>query len=498
MPVRLALALVAALAFGGCVSSWFPAPPARAAHAGPVPPAPDLGRQPAGADPRPVVLEGAVLGPLLGIDPADLVAVAWHGGRAWRVPVQVDERFHYDLAVVYEGMEPGDCPRASWCRDLDGHAVRLGYADAGTHVGPDPDPTLDVLDEVALLAADFGEPPPPGAVPPGVDPASGVEVRVEVGGAERAVTLWRRTGPGLAAPAPRVAYRPEFRRGPYLATYDRGGRRPPRLGWPGGIPSGGRGGANPEASWVQTAHYALAFSDRWVWDRLHVGPPEARGPDLLDVDMVMFAPGICERTPRTGSLSEGGFLVNRTGPVRAIRHAVGFNSGPLVETAWTFYPRLVESRTALRVHRIPGVMAFLDLSDAARGAVYRDSRYPDGVAIDGRPDGLAAGPAAWQAVEREGGGWAVVHDVEASGDGGLSVEAVYRDDERPRPPACMTDRQLVGAHGVWVRGPIPNTDPRHGPAGRLVLRRAFAFGENAEADVGALRQPLVPRVRALP
>ena len=491
MPRRPALLLAAALTLAGCLSSWTPGLPARAAS-GVAPPDVGLAAS-ADVDPRPVVLTGDALGPVLGVDPADLVAVAWHDGRPRAVPVQVDERFRYDVATVYRGMVPGDCPRKPWCRDLDGHAVIAGYADPGTLVGPDPDPTLD---EVALLAADFGDEPT--GVPAGVDPASGVEVRVDVGGTDRVVTLWRRTGPDLAPPAARVAYRPAFERGAYLDTYDRAGRRPPVVGWPGGLPSGRRGGPNPEDSWVQTAHYAAAFSERWVWDRLHIGPPGARGPDLLDLDMVMFAPDICERTPWTGSLSEGGFLVNRAGPVRAIRHAVGFNSGPLVTTVWTFYPRMIESRATLRVHRIPGIMAFLDLSDAARGATFRDARHT-AVAIDGRPDARRPGPATWQAVERDGGGWVTTYDVEASDDvaAEVTVEGLYRDEDRPGSPACMTDRQWIGAHGVWARGPIPNTDPRDEPAGHLALRRSMVLAGDADADLALLATPLAVRVRPL-
>ena len=495
-PPRPLLLVALAVSVGGCASAWLPAPPAETTGGTPPAPPAAFGAADAGADPRPVVLTGADLGPLRGIAPADLVAVSYRDGRYHGVPVQVDERFVYDLAVVYRGMAPGDCPSASWCRDLDGHVVRPGYADPDTHVGPDPDPTLDRLDEVALLAADFGDAPP--APPPGLDPASAVEVRVAVGGADRVVTLGRRTD-SAAPPEPRVAYRAAFERGPYLAGYDRRGVRPPWLGWPAGLVSGGRGGSNPEDSWVQTPHYALAFSDRWVLDRLHVGPPGDRGPDLLDVDMVMFGPGICHRTPRTGSLSEGGFLVNKAGPVRAIRHAVGFNSGPLVEAQWTFYPRLVESRTTLRVHKIPGVMAFFDLSDAARGAVYRDAAHPDGVAVDGRPDRLPPAPPAWQAVERAGGGWVTAHTVEAFSPGGrpatVPAETLYRDDARPADPACMTDRAYLGAHGVRVRGPVPNTDPRHGPAGRLALVRRTALGGDPRADLGWLAAPLAPRTR---
>ena len=492
--VRL-LVLAAGLLLGGCVSQWMAAPPAPA-HRGapPTPPAP-FERGDVRADPRAVVVTGADLGPLRGIDPGDLVATAYVDGRHRAVPVQVDERFVYDLAVVYRGMAPGDCPQRSWCRDLDGWVLRPGYADPDTHVGPDPDPTLDRLDEVALLAADFGD--EPGPAPPGVDPASGVEVRAVVGGAVRVVTLWRRTGPDLAPPRPRVSYRPTFERGGYLAAYDRGGVQPPWIGWPAGVPSGGRGGSNPEDSWVQTPHYALAFSDRWVWDRLHVGPPDARGPDLLDIDMVLFGLGFCQRTPRSGSLGEGGFLVNRSGPVRAIRWAVGFNSGPLVEALWTFYPRLVESRTTLRVHAIPGVMTFLDLSPAARGAVYRDAAHPDGVAIDGEPEAVRPARPSWQAVDQvEPGraGWVIAHTVEAFSPEGrpatVPAETFYLDDARPPDPACMTDGSYLGAHGVRVRGPVPNTDPRHGRAGRLALHRRVALGGDWRADLDALSAPL--------
>lgn len=446
-------------------------------------------------DPRPVVVSGEGLGPLFGAAADEVAAFAVRDGRLVEVPVQVDERFVYDVARVYAGLTPGDCPRAWWCRDLEGHVVTLGYADPGTHVGPDPLPGLDADDEVALLAADFGTPLAEGQVPEGVDPASGVEVRVEVGDEERAVTLWRRRS---ARPAPDagVTYAAQFERGSYLSTYDRAGRRPPWIGWPLGFPSGTRTGLNPEDSWVRTPHYALAFSDRWILDRLHVGPPEARGPDLLDIDMVMFGPGVCQRTPRTGALSEGGFLVNRSGPVRAIRRAVGFNSGPLVETEWTFYPRLAESRTALRVHPIPGVIAFLDLSDEAEGATYRSARLHSGARVDGRPDWLPEGEVEWEAVERDGGGWTVRHEVTARVPG-VRVVPFYADSARPDQPPCMGDRQFLGAHGVWARGPIPNTDPRHGEAGALVLRRTFAFGGDTEADLDALRQPLVPRLRAL-
>ncbi len=150
---------------------------------------------PAGSDPRPVVLVGSETPLLEQAAPGNIVAFAFRGGVFEPVPVQVDERFRYDLATVYTGMEPRDCPRRAWCRDLDGQVEILGYADPTTHVGPDPDPAFDADDEVALMVADFGE--RTDAHPPGVDPETATEVAAETGGERRFAYLYVRTDPAL-------------------------------------------------------------------------------------------------------------------------------------------------------------------------------------------------------------------------------------------------------------------------------------------------------------
>lgn len=441
-------------------------------------------------DPRPVVLTGADAPALLGAAPASVRALALRGGALSPIPVQVDERFEYDIAVVYADLNPRRCARPSWCRDVMGQVIELGYADPGTQVGPDPDATLDADDEIALMLADFG----PRASEP---PAGASEVAVASGGTTRYAYLLaspEAAGAPGASGEPYVRYTAQFERGPYLATYDRAGSPPPVLmNWLYGYPSRQRRGNNPETTTVATDHYTVGFSDRWILDRLEIGG----GPDLLDIDMVAFGPGVCQRTPHTASLSEGGFLVNRSGPVRAIRRVIGFNSGPLAELQWTFYARYAESRAALRVHPVPGAMSFLDLTPEAYGAIYRSAAHPLGVLVDGRRDPmLEHGIPDWETLTGEAGSYAVRHHTDASGfDREMEVTTTYRDEATPSVQACMFDDRYIAAHGIRVRSKIPNTDPRRGEHGQIALRREFVFGGDPAASLDALREPLAVTVR---
>ncbi len=449
-------------------------------------------RPASGDDPRPVVLTGAEVPALLGAAPEAVRAFAVRDGALAPIPVQVDERFVYDLAVVYEGLTPEDCPRRGWCEDLAGHVVGLGYADPGTHVGADPDATLDADDEIALMLADFGP-----------------RVQIVASGAvEIAVTA--ATFPALASgetryayleiapeaarcPGAHVTYAPAFARGDYLASYDRAGRHPPRfMSSLYGYPSREWTASNPETTTLTTAHYAVGFSDRWIMDELRIDG----GPDILDIDMVAFGPGVCQRTPYTASLSEGGFLVNKAGPVRAIRRVVGFNSGPLAELEWVFYARYAESRASLRVHRVPGVMNYLDLTPAMHGAVYRSASTPSGALIDGRIDpGVGDAFPSWEIVRGRAGAYAVRHEIAARGFEPRLTTA-YRDEREPSVMACLHDREYVGAHGMWVRSKIPNTDPRLDDApASLAMSRRFVFGGDPRAGLAAMDAPLAVTVR---
>jgi hypothetical protein len=76
----------------------------------------------------------------------------------------------------------------------------------------------------------------------------------------------------------------------------------------------------------------------------------ATGADILDRHKNLFAPGNCVRSEDTFSAAEGAFIVNKSGPVRALRAYIGANSGPYTGRLHVFYARRELITTYLRVH----------------------------------------------------------------------------------------------------------------------------------------------------
>ena len=272
-----------------------------------------------------------------------------------------------------------------------------------------------------------------------------------------------------------------------LRTYDREGRRTPRNPRPVHDPYV----SNPEDTTVRTAYYTLGFADRWMWNRLEI----EGGPDILDVDVLGAPVGNCVRSPYTGSLSRGAFLVNRDGPVRGIRRVIGFNSGAMTEMQWTFYQRFADARTTLRVHPLPGATAYLDHSAEAEGMRYRSSNS-DWVSIDGQHDQIGTAAPEWEMVAGRQGSYVVTYDVEVSGVPRPPIERVYLDDAHPRTPPCLLDGAYYGAHGIALTGELQNTDPSRGRAGHFSVRRRFAFGGDPEVALRQLQEDV--RVRTQP
>lgn len=497
-------------------------------------------------DPRayhPVVLsahEGFDLGPLLNAPVRDLVAFAFDAARSAfvQIPVQVDERYVYDAAQLYEGITT--C-QGGWCEDLPGHVVTLDYADSDHAAGPDPNNRFDADDEAVLLLSDFGNPTQ--GHPPGVYTQTRVEVKATFGDGDSYAYLYRRSDGSLDSSAGRnyVTYHFET----VNPVYDRVGVRPGDF--TGQLTSTYHGVSNPEESWVETASYRMQFADRWVLDHLAVGPPESRSPDLLTYDAFRGTdnpnnPGFtgCVRWTFTGSASEGGFLVNRDGPIRGIRRMLGFNSGPITEVRWTFYPHGAAMRMAYRLHHVGhGLALFLHLSDAATGYVHGYGTHRGGLVatdpVDGSDPGFGrvrlpewqpftelsrSDDGAWQTLSDPTGGygWALLYGVE-------STIPFHRPDEQPslfyRDDGALFENCNIddvtgsnfdetfttyrGAHGIEVPqqspwgpgthledGGLPNTDPRHEdkdtPRYDLTLHRLFAFGPDPAAALEAVRQ----------
>ena len=244
--------------------------------------------------------------------------------------------------------------------------------------------------------------------------------------------------------------------GPYLTTYDT------------------QDGPNPENSTVSTLYYSHHFSDRWISDEIHVTVGGATGIDILDRHKAQFAPGNCVRSEDTFSDGEGAFVVNKSGPVRALRSYVGANSGPLTQREHVFYEGRQDIRTFLRVHAISGIMDFFDYSPEASGMTYYNDLNTSGVTIDGDPDSVAVGAIQWEMVSGSQGSLVIVGSL-STNIAGLSPTSYYLDDSAPEVTQCTGDAFAYGSSGVRVNQTIPCTDPALGCSNHLDTTRTIYY-----------------------
>jgi len=422
----------------------------------------------------PVVLTGADVPELIGVDPGDLVGFRYDGG--WKqIPVQVDER-----AVISYGA----------VRKTNGSFTHEAYTDPGTYAGADPDPTVDGDDEIAMMARDAGSNASKLTSPQGVVPATRTRVSVDdpIGdGPARFIYLFE-TDSGLdpAAGKSYVDYDYSLVSGDYKETYNFAGiATNVTVGPP----------ANPEDSTVTTPFYSLHLLGAWVEDGMAIDAGAATGVDILDGDKAQVSFG-CGRSEVSFSRGGGGFIANKSGPVRAIRSYIGANSGTYTQQDRVYYERAEVMRTYLRVHAgINTIDQFLDYSPAASGMTYRTSTHPGGVTIDGVPDpdletGNALGPAVdWEQTTGPQGSLSIVSRVDTDIPT-FAAGSYYQDDTTPTTQQCSgyADAEAWGAAGPGVTGVGVNTDPTLGPAKNLTATRTTFFSApGATADLAALR-----------
>jgi len=409
----------------------------------------------------PVVITGADVPSLQGVSPSTIVAFRYLGG--WQqVPVQVDERFTQTLQNVYNNVTGSGT-----------NIPVLVYSDPNTFTGPDPDPNFDADDEIALMAKDAGDLAPGGAAPGHTVPGSGVQLTVSdplQPGAVGYVYLFEQDGAlDPSAGQSYVSYSFNLLSGDYKTTYKLTGTLSTDP-----IPG------NPENSLVVTPYYSHHFSDRWNSDELSVTAGASTGVDILDRHKALFAPGTCGRSEdtfdlgTTSSHGEGAFIVNKVGPIRAIRSYIGANSGPNTQREHVFYAQREDVRTVLRVHAIPSVMDFFDYSPPASGMTYYNDLNTGGVTIDGSPDSPTLGAITWEMVTGAQG--SLVHAASISTDiPAFSYTSYYLDDTTPPDTQCTGDAFAYGSSGVYVNMAIPNTDPGIGGTNHLDTVRTIYY-----------------------
>jgi hypothetical protein len=391
----------------------------------------------------PVVLTGQQLSGLVGTQPNRIVAFATAGSGWAQIPVQVDERKDTTMAAVY------NLPTTQTFYGSSINVPVKVYADPNTFTGADTNAAFDADDEIAFMAHDAGGPRGDRAAPAGTT-GQAIEVKLtEPGATDQVGYVYLFTSSGSLDPGAGERYvNYEFRlnSGDYKTTFNR------------------TNGPNPENSTVTGATYSTHFSDRWLQDELRLtrgGSPTVDLIDRVKYDIQL----LCARNENTFNDEEGAFVINKSGPVRAIRSIVGSNSGPNTQNTQIFYESAVDTITDLRVHAIPNVGAHLDFSSGAQGMTYRNPRVPNGVAIDGQPDTIPAGtPTWWTFLGNQGGlGMAVKIDQNVT----QPPVTWYEDDATPTTTQCTGDSQAIGDSGAWFNQWINCTDPGTGCNGRL-------------------------------
>ncbi len=416
----------------------------------------------------PVITTGAALPKLIGSAPSAVVGFAWDGSAWHQVPVQVDER---------DQVNPGQIlhrPAASWAKLPGGAPFTIlaytpppspsaGYTSYPTYTPPDSDPTFDANDELSFLGNDTGKAADAAAGDPTqVDVSTRQQVHVTdpVTSADGYLYLYKSTTlTGGGAGTTGVVYTFSLDRGPYLTTY--------RMGTASIAPNN-TAGTNPEHSTVTTPLYSQTYGDRWLNNGVAISAGGASGTNFYERARTQFLPGYCGRSEDTfddvipSSPYEAGYIVNISGPVRAIRSHVGTNSGTYTTTTDIFYPGREDSITDLRVHTIPAVMSFDDLLTSATGLTYTDDQNT-GVPIDGTPDTITAAHASPWAMVSGPTGSLVTQRGLVTDIPGVELSTYYLDQSPASPAPCTGDAAAWGQNGVKLTGPgagnLACTDP---------------------------------------
>ena len=423
----------------------------------------------------PLVLDGSSLPKLLGTDPMHIVGFAWDG-KAWhQVPVQVDQRDYVSPGQIYH------LPTSSY-PTLYGTTTpykilvytppatpTAGYTSSETYTPSDSDPTFDANDELSFLVNDTGQ-QAGGSVsdPGGVDGASREMVTATdpLNSAQVGYLYLFHSDSltGGSAGTDGVTYNFSLDSGSYTGTYKMGSASlTPNNTW----------GFNPEHSTVTTPSYRQTYGDRWLDNGLAITTQGSTGANILERTHY-YVTNTCSRSEDTfdggaDNPGEGAFVVNISGPVRAIRSYIGANSYKYTVNTDVFYPNREDTITELRGHAgLPGYGSADDFVTGTSGLTYADP-VNSNVPIDGVPDSVksisfttgSTAPASWQMVSGAQGSLVTVRAL-STDISGLNVSTVYQDKNPASPAQCTGDAAAWGENGMNLTSPVgsvPITDP---------------------------------------
>lgn len=452
----------------------------------------------------PVVLEGSALPKLLGSDPMHVVGFSWDGSAWHQIPVQVDQRDYVSPGQIY------DLPASSYPK-LFGTTtpykilvytppatLTAGYSSGQTYTPPDSDPTFDSNDQLSFLANDTGQQVNSSvADPPDVAAATREEVKatdpLSPSQTGYVYLFHSDTLTGGSAGTDGVNYTFSLDSGSYTSTYKMGtGSLAPNNTW----------GFNSEHSTITTPEYTQSFGDRWLNNGLSMTTSGSSPANILERTHY-YVVNTCSRSEDTfdggaNNPGEGAFVVNISGPVRAIRSYIGANSYVYTVNTDIFYPDREDTVTELRGHAgLPGYGSADDFVTGTTGLTYSDP-VNSNVPIDGKPDtvtpityttGSGAPPATWQMVSGPQGSLVTVRSLDTD-ISGLKVSTVYQDSNPASPPQCTGDAAAWGENGMNVTSPVgsvPITDPTltATPATLVLTRYRYFESPNLSTSAAA-------------
>ena len=265
------------------------------------------------------------------------------------------------------------------------------WADTSTFSGPDENPYFDADDELVFMARHLGE-----RRPDQIDLPMGVtgELQLEL---EITDPLFDGIVIGFAyifiqdgslrqdAGMPLVDY--DFQ----LEKHDSQGTNSYFTAYEFDCMHGAHGGQyecrdptpkNPEDTWFTSKYYERHFAENWYTDEVHIFADGASGENFWNAQEFQILPKTCGRCVNTFRNGKTGFVINKSGPVRAIRSWVGANSGTLTQRESILYEQREDQHTYLRAHTLPGLMDYVNYKQDVP-LTYYNCRNTHGIKIDG-------------------------------------------------------------------------------------------------------------------
>jgi len=434
----------------------------------------------------PVVLTGADVPSFLGC--ADcvtrLVAFSWVK-EAWsQVPVQVDERHIQD----YYNIKGGEC--RLYKRNMES----LMYTDPDTYSGADEDDTLDMDDEIVFMARFLGEKNENFIFPEGVLSANMEELEVVDPLSNSSIgfmylfvsdgSLDQAAGNPLVEYVFNLTATTESGSNDYFDVYNFGASMSSWTDYEI---------KNSEDSFFKSKHYQRHFAENWNSDSVRIFSGDSSSEDLMARQEFQFGVNTCGRCVYTFKHGGTGFIVNKAGPVRAIRSWVGANSGTITQRESVMYEQREDLKTYLRVHTIHGVMDYVTYKEDLP-LVFYNCHNEEGIIVDGdhKDDTFKNAFCPWEFVTGRAGSLLRTYqfDTDLGDDHGIPNDLLperflsswFYDNRVPdkidenvaiHPNGfhqCSTkltpQKAAWGTHGMKLKDSvpeIPNTDPNRAP-----------------------------------